>query len=83
MSKINTTAMAFRKLREVWFWRHLASHSHEREWEDEKRQKLRESQNEDTKQLFDKQTEMILSGHDVPERWLAPTCGYDMRDNDV
>ena len=70
--------IAFRQLREAWFVSNLASHAHEREWEDEDQEKRREASNQVTKQLYDKQTEMIVNGDEVPKFRIAPTCGHDL-----
>lgn len=67
---------AFRELRERWFYNHLCSYAHEREWEDEERSKRREENNKSTKKMFDLQTEDIIAGS--TELCIAPTCSNDL-----
>ena len=65
----------FRDLREAWFNAHLRSYAHEREWESEAKERLRDERNVDVKVIYDRQTEEIIAGHDRP---LTPSCGADL-----
>ena len=66
---------AFRKLRDEWFKNHLRSNAHEREWETEEHELIRESQNKELKVQFDQQTELTIAGKSMP---IAPRCAYEM-----
>ena len=66
---------AFRELRTAWFNRHLRSHAHEREWEDDEHKERRERNNQGLKFQYDTDTEAIINGVDRP---IAPTCGADL-----
>ena len=66
---------AFRQLREHWFNSELRSRPHEREWEDETQEELRERNNAAIKAKFDADTEAILRGEDRP---INPRCGADL-----
>lgn len=63
---------AFRELRDEWFKAQLRPQSHERDWEIEEERVVI---NQQRRELFDKQTEEIISGEDKP---IAPTCEADM-----
>jgi len=73
--QLNHIAKAFRELREEWFNSHLRSHAHEREWETETQEVLRELDNDKTKQNYDIQTEFIIAGGTCP---VQPRCLNDM-----
>jgi hypothetical protein len=66
---------AFRTLRESWFSSELRLKSHEREWEDETEEELRERNNAAMKAKFDEDTEAILRGEARP---INPRCGADL-----
>ena len=70
----NHAELAFRKLRDAWFYAEIASYPGEREWEDEDRELSRERGNNRAKGYYDAQTEEILKGIDRP---IAPTCEAD------
>lgn len=72
---------AFRQLREAWYNEHIKSYAHEREYEDEESTELRELQNEESKAMFDAQTEFIIENEyydELDARLVYPSCGYDM-----
>ena len=71
MYDLDLTVALFRKLREAWFISELKSHAHEREWESEDREAIRQEQNKRLKQKFDEQTEGLLLG---VCRQIAPKC---------
>jgi hypothetical protein len=64
---------AFRQLREHWFVHHLQSQPHERVWESDADEALREQRNTAMKVKFDEDTEAILRGEDrfVSPRYMA------------
>lgn len=66
---------AFRLLRECWFNSKLRSQPHEREWEDEIQQTIREQYNSKLKMKYDLDTEAILRGEDRP---ICPGCAADL-----
>ena len=66
---------SFRKLRNAWFNSILRFHAHEREWESEEHEKVRETNNRKMKEKFDKQTELIINGS---EKSIAPYCWNDL-----
>ena len=68
---------AFRVLRRAWFSTQLYSSSHEREWESEEREAIREANNVEMWQLFDAQTEAIIAG---VEYQIAPHCWNDLNE---
>jgi len=71
----SSLATAFRELRNAWFNSQLRSHPHEREWENEGAEVLRESRNSELKAQYDRQTEVIVVGLPAP---VCPTCAMDM-----
>ena len=66
---------AFRQLREHWFNSQVRVSPHEREWEDETQEELRERHNAVIKSKYDEDTEAILRGEDRP---INPQCGADL-----
>jgi len=66
---------SFRELRRAWFNRVLRFNAHEREWEDEDREKMREDNNRLMQQQYDTDTEAIIAGEDRP---LTPGCWNDL-----
>lgn len=66
---------AFRQLRLAWFNYHMKHKPHEREWEDEEDEKLRESYNKVLFDHYNEQTEDIIKGIDRP---ISPRCGWDL-----
>lgn len=67
---------AFRDLRLSWFNHHLKSRPHERDWEDEEREKLREEQNLRLWKKYSEDTEEIIEGK---ERAISPRCMRDLK----
>lgn len=70
---------AFRQLREDWFNIQLRLRPHERIWETEADEEIREQNNAKMKAKFDEDTEAILRGEDRP---MNPRCAaalYDQR----
>jgi hypothetical protein len=70
-----TLENAFRELRNKWFYAKLHRNSHERVWESDEEGDRRESENKLLKEVYDKQTEMIISGMSC---CIAPYCSNDM-----
>lgn len=66
---------AFRRLREYWFDNKMASHAHERVWEDEETERIRNDWNTCVKKQYDKDTEEILAGKPIN---VAPRCPADL-----
>jgi len=67
--------LAFRELRDQWFLTRLASHSPEREWEDEDQEEIRLRWNRERKEKFDKDTDAIVAGEHII---VAPFCAADL-----
>jgi hypothetical protein len=70
-----TIENAFRELRLAWFNSKLKSYPHERDWESESKEELRNKWNDELWQQYNQQTEDIINGLDRP---ISPRCGYDI-----
>ena len=69
---------AFRLLRDYWFAAHIARRAHEREWETEEDEAARERCNMDARNLFNRHTEQIIAGEDLPIYRCCPMCLNDL-----
>lgn len=76
MDDVLPVIRAFRELRETWFNYKIRHDGHEREWESEEAQSMREKHNAEMKAMYDMQTELIIKGEKAP---ISPTCLFDMR----
>jgi len=70
---------SFKELRECWYHSNLHLYAHERIWEDEEDEEIRERSNRTIKELFDKQTNDLINGIRRP---IAPHCENDMRQSE-
>jgi hypothetical protein len=66
---------AFRELRESWFYSKLFSRPHDRIWEDESDEEIRDKYNKSLKEKYDQDTEAILRGED---RIISPHCAASL-----
>lgn len=75
MSESTKLADAFRRLRDAWFAKELRSVPQERVWEEQSQEAERHVRNAEVKHQYDKQTERIIAGEDLP---ICPRCLADM-----
>ena len=73
--RLATAEAAFRALRAAWFSTCLRSRPHEREWETNEREQLRQDWNVKMCAKFSEQTERILAGEYFD---IAPSCAADL-----
>jgi hypothetical protein len=69
-----------RDLRQGWFMSQLYSRAHEREWESEEDENLRNERNERLHMKYTNRTERILRGE---KECLLPRCEADMDKEDA
>lgn len=73
---VEELAESFRQLRRAWFRAKLQSYAHEREWEDESHELMREKNNAEMEVEFARQTEQIINGDKNVA--IAPRCWNDI-----